>query len=79
MKNRKLTLLTRAKMSLLSQLRHLGDTDAEEHLQRAISWVNTAIERVVTHKGGEEAAMMNASTHLELASRTLGFIPVTLR
>lgn len=66
-------------MSTLNAIRRFGDTDADQHLQFAAMWLNTALNRLTLGIGGEISAMENATTHLENASRVLGFVPVTLR
>lgn len=79
MNNPRLKLLVRARMSTLNAIRRFGDTDAEQHLKFGAMWLSTAINRMHLGIGGEVAAMENATSHLELASRVLGFTPVTLR
>jgi hypothetical protein len=79
MKNQKLTLLVRAKMSTLNAIRVYGDTDAEEHFQKALDWLNRAINLVKSGVGGEDAHMINATSHLQLAARMLEFDPQVIR
>lgn len=76
MKNRYLTLVTRARMSTLSAIHHYGDTDAEESLQQALKWLNTARDRITWGRDGFIACLENAATHLQIASRTLGHVPM---
>ena len=75
---KQLSLLNRARMSILNAMRRFGDTDAEPHLYAALLWVNSACDRIREGKGGEAAAMINATTNLQAAAQVLGFRPASL-
>lgn len=79
MKNDRLSLLVTARASTLNAIRRFGDTDAAPYLKQAAMWLATAINRINLGVGGEISCMENATSHLEIASRMLGFTPVTLR
>lgn len=78
MKNQKLALLNRARMSTLNAIRRFGDTEAEEHFQRALQWLNRATAYLLDGKGGADAAMMNAVAHLQSAAQILGHSPIAV-
>lgn len=72
MNNRRLTLLYRARMSILSAIRHAKEPLAETSLRHALLWVTRA--REATMKGlPADSAMQNAITHLQQTSICLGF------
>lgn len=70
--NRKLTLLTRAHMSILAQIRHFADTPYEDGFRSAAYWVRQAMGHVQTSNGGELACLENAAAHLGAVRKALG-------
>lgn len=74
MRNKRLTLLVRAKSSVLAGIRNYGDTRAEPSFRSALEWLNHAIARTQTGNGdGAVSAMENAMTHMLVARKQLGF------
>lgn len=70
MKNARLTLLVRAKASVLAAIRHHADTPVEASFRQALDWLNRAID--ATRKVQPEmanACMGNAMTHMLEARR----------
>lgn len=77
MKNKRLALVNRAKMSTLNAIRRFKGTDAEEHLQFAVQALNRAKAKII-NGGSGTLSLENAQYHLQHASFALGFSPVTL-
>lgn len=78
MKNQKLALINRARMSVLNAIRRFADTEVEEYFQRALRWLNAA-QRHVLNGGTGEGALLEAAVSLQNASIALGFAPVVIR
>lgn len=72
MNNRRLTLLTRARMSVLSAIRHSKEPCAETSLRKALGWIDTA-KKFTLDGLPAEIAMENAITHLKMTSVACGF------
>lgn len=77
MKNQRLALINRARMSVLNAIRRFADTEVEENFQNALRWLNAATRRVQNGGSGEDA-LLEAAVHLQTASITLGFAPAAI-
>jgi hypothetical protein len=75
MRSKRLALVNRARMSVLNAIGRFADTDAEEHLRYALTWLNAAVKQISKDESGIYSLDI-ARSHLENASRSLGFVPV---